>query len=155
MVATWANAVRDFGRRSFAADLQPAITVARHGFTITPDFTQIEQESLPVLQAFTSSRDLFLTPDGQPLPVGSTLRNPDLARTYQNLARTGPGSLDHGPLGADIATTVQHPPVWSGTPLTVRPGIMTASDVADYTAPLRAPTHVSYRGLDVYGMAPP
>jgi gamma-glutamyltranspeptidase / glutathione hydrolase len=32
---------------------------------------------------------------------------------------------------------------------------MTATDVADYTAPQRAPTHISYRGLDVYGMAPP
>ena len=32
---------------------------------------------------------------------------------------------------------------------------MTASDVARYTAPLREPTHVSYRGVDVYGMAPP
>jgi gamma-glutamyltranspeptidase / glutathione hydrolase len=155
MVATWANAVRSFGLRSFAADLQPAITVAQRGFTISPDFVQIEQSSLPDLQAFTPSRELFLTPDGQPLPVGSTLRNPDLARTYQDLARFGPDYLYHGPLGADIADTVQHPPVWPGTPLTVRPGIMTAADVANYTAPQRAPTHVTYRGVDVYGMAPP
>jgi gamma-glutamyltranspeptidase / glutathione hydrolase len=155
MVATWANAVRSFGLRSFAADLQPAITVAERGFTISPDFVQIEEKALPDLQAFTPSRDLFLTPDGQPLPVGSTLRNPDLARTYHDLARFGPDYLYHGPLGAEIADTVQHPPVWPGTPLTVRPGIMTAADVANYTAPRRAPTHVTYRGLDVYGMAPP
>jgi gamma-glutamyltranspeptidase / glutathione hydrolase len=155
MVATWANAVRSFGRRSFAADLQPAITVAQRGFTISPDFVQIEEASLPDLQAFTPSRELFLTPDGQPLPVGSTLRNPDLARTYQDLARFGPDYLYHGPLGAEIADTAQHPPVWPGTPLTVRPGIMTAADVANYTAPQRAPTHVTYRGLDVYGMGPP
>jgi gamma-glutamyltranspeptidase / glutathione hydrolase len=155
MVATWANAVRSFGLRRFAADLQPAITVAQRGFTISPDFVQIEEKALPDLQAFTSSRELFLTPDGQPLPVGSTLRNPDLARTYQDLARFGPDYLYHGPLGAAIADTVQHPPVWPGTPLTVRPGIMTAADVAHYTAPQRAPTHVTYRGLSVYGMAPP
>jgi gamma-glutamyltranspeptidase / glutathione hydrolase len=155
MVATWANAVRSFGLRRFAADLQPAITVAQRGFTISPDFVQIEEKALPDLQAFTSSRELFLTPDGQPLPVGSTLRNPDLARTYQDLAHFGPDYLYHGPLGAAIADTVQHPPVWPGTPLTVRPGIMTAADVANYTAPQRAPTHVTYRGLSVYGMAPP
>ncbi|HEY3088117.1 MAG TPA: gamma-glutamyltransferase [Jatrophihabitantaceae bacterium] len=155
MVATWANAVRSLGLRSLAADLQPAITVAQRGFTISPDFVQIEQASLPDLQAFTPSRELFLTPDGQPLPVGSTLRNPELARTYQDLARFGPDYLYQGPLGAEIANTVQHPPVWPGTPLTVRPGIMTAADVANYTAPQRAPTHVTYRGLDVYSMAPP
>jgi gamma-glutamyltranspeptidase/glutathione hydrolase len=44
--------------------------------------------------------------------------------------------------------------VWSGTPLTVRPGIMTASDVADYRVKHPDPTHVRYRGLDVYGMPP-
>jgi gamma-glutamyltranspeptidase/glutathione hydrolase len=155
MVATWAKAVQRFGKHSLAADLQPAVGVARKGFTITPDFVQQEQTSLTDLQAFTSSRSLFLTPDGQPLPVGSTLRNPDLARTYEQLARQGASYLYGGPLGADIARTVQHPPVWSGTPLTVRPGILTASDIAAYTAKLRAPTHVNYRGLDVYGMAPP
>jgi len=155
MVATWDKAVRNYGTRSLAADLRPAIGVAQRGFTITPDFVQHEQAALQDLQAFTSSRKLFLTSDGQPLPVGSTLRNPDLARTYQLLAQHGAGYLYGGSLGAQIAQTVQHPPVWSGTPLTIRPGLMTASDVANYSAKLRAPTHVAYRGLDVYGMAPP
>ena len=155
MVATWTKAVQNYGKRSFGADLQPAIEVAKHGFTITSDFVQHEQAALPDLQAFTSSRKLFLTPDGQPLPVGSTLKNPDLARTYQELAKHGASYFYGGPLGAQVADTVQHPPVWPGTPLTVRPGIMTASDVANYTAKTRAPTHISYRGLDVYGMAPP
>jgi gamma-glutamyltranspeptidase/glutathione hydrolase len=154
-VATWDKAVGKYGTRTFAADLGPAIGVAQRGFTITADFVQHEQAALQDLQAFTSSRKLFLTSGGQPLPVGSTLRNPDLARTYQQLAQHGAGYLYGGSLGAQIADTVQHPPVWSGTPLTIRPGLMTASDVANYTAKLRAPTHVTYRGLDVYGMAPP
>lgn len=154
MVATWASAAQKYGTRSFRSDLQPAIKVAEHGFTITPNFVQEEQASLPDLQAFTSSRKLFLTRDGQPLPVGSTLRNPDLARTYRELAARGPAYLYGGPLGNEVARTVQHPPVWSGTPLTVRPGIMTAQDVANYRTKVQAPTHVNYRGLDVYGMAP-
>jgi gamma-glutamyltranspeptidase/glutathione hydrolase len=32
---------------------------------------------------------------------------------------------------------------------------MTAPDLATYTAPERPPTHVGYRGLDVYSMGPP
>jgi gamma-glutamyltranspeptidase/glutathione hydrolase len=32
---------------------------------------------------------------------------------------------------------------------------MTLGDLCDYTAPEREPTHVDYRGLDVYGMGPP
>jgi gamma-glutamyltranspeptidase/glutathione hydrolase len=155
MVATWAKAVELYGRKSLHTDLKPAITVARRGFAVTPDFQQQEQKALPALQAFTPSRKLFLTRDGQPLPVGYHFRNPDLARTYQKLASEGPDWLYGGKLGTEIARTVQHPPVYSGTPLTVRPGIMTARDIANYTAKLRTPTHVNYRGLDVYGMAPP
>ena len=52
----------------------------------------------------------------QPPAVGSTFRNPDLARTYQLLARQGVGALYRGPLARDIANTVQHPPL-SPTPI--------------------------------------
>ena len=155
MVATWAKAVQHYGKKSFGSDLKPAIKVADRGFPVTADFNQQEQKSLPDLQNFTSSRKLFLTKDGQPLPVGSTFRNPDLAETYEKLASHGPDYLYHGPLGKEIAKTVQHPPVYSGSTFNVRPGVMTAADIANYTAKLRPPTHVSYRGLDVYGMPPP
>jgi gamma-glutamyltranspeptidase/glutathione hydrolase len=155
MVATWDKAVELYGKKSLKTDLKPAIRIAKRGFPVTADFNQQEQKALTALQAFTSSRKLFLTKDVQPLPVGSKFRNPDLARTYQKLASQGPDYLYGGKLGAEIARTVQHPPVYSGSPLTVRPGIMTARDVSNYVAKLRTPTHVTYRGLDVYGMAPP
>jgi gamma-glutamyltranspeptidase/glutathione hydrolase len=155
MVATWANAVRQYGRHSFASDLRPAIGIARRGFVVDNNFNQQEQASLADLQSFTSSRKLFLTRDGQPLPVGTVLRNPDLARTYSQLAAHGPQYLYRGPLATDIANTVQHPPVSGDSDFPIQPGFMTRQDLADYTAPERAPTHVNYRGLDVYGMAPP
>ena len=37
----------------------------------------------------------------------------------------------------------------------VRPGLMTRADLAATTRRARSPTSVGYRGLDVYGMAPP
>ena len=154
MVATWAQAARRYGKRGFAADLRPAIRRAEHGFRIDDTFVQETKESLQDLQAFTSSRRLFLR-HGHPLPVGSRLRNPDLARTYRMLARRGPRYLYDGRLARAIAHTVQHPPVWKGTPLTVRHGIMTTADLARYRADEPAPTHVKYRGYGVYGMAPP
>ncbi|HKC29123.1 MAG TPA: gamma-glutamyltransferase [Jatrophihabitans sp.] len=155
MVATWASAVGRYGRIPFGADLQPAIGVARRGFVVDANFNQQEQASLPDLQTFSSSRRLFLTPDGQPLPVGSTLRNPDLARTYELLAKDGPGYLYGGPLGAAISRTVQHPPVVPGVAaFPIRPGGMTPADIAAYRVVPRDPTHVTYRGLDVYGMPP-
>jgi gamma-glutamyltranspeptidase/glutathione hydrolase len=154
MVATWAKAVSLYGRLTLAKDLAPAITLARRGFRISSDFVQQEKAALADLQSFTSSRRLFLTKTGQPLKVGTILKNPDLATTYTELATFGAGYLYGGPLGAAIAKTVQHPPVAKGITFKIRPGKMTTADVANYRAVLRAPTHVTYRGLDVYGMAP-
>ncbi|MGI8577474.1 MAG: gamma-glutamyltransferase [Nocardioidaceae bacterium] len=155
MVATWAQAAHQYGVRSLAADLRPAINQAKTGFVVDRTFVQETRESLTDLQAFTPSRRLFLTHDGQPLPIGTRLRNPDLARTYELIAKHGPGYFYHGPIGAAVARTVQHPPTWPSTPLNVRPGIMTREDVASYRADQPAPTVVGYRGYDVYGMAPP
>jgi gamma-glutamyltranspeptidase/glutathione hydrolase len=54
---------------------------------------------------------------------------------------------------------VQHPPV-TATPSTpwqypIRPGTLTAQDIARYHVNLKAPVTSRYRGLDVYGMSTP
>ena len=155
MVATWAKAVSLYGRQSLAADLRPAISVADRGFRVNADFRQLTESDLPELQAYPASRALFLTAAGNPLPVGYLLRNPDLARTYRRLARYGPSYLYAGPLGRAIVHADDHPAVTPGNTLITLPGIMTMSDLRAYTARVQAPTHVRYRGLDIYSMAPP
>ncbi|MGA2829683.1 MAG: gamma-glutamyltransferase family protein [Streptosporangiaceae bacterium] len=155
MVATWATAIRDYGQASLAADLQPAISVAQQGFRTDADFQQLTESELPELQAYPASRALLLTSAGQPLPVGSLLRNPDLARTYQLLARYGPSYLYDGPLGQAIVQADDHPVTTPGQTVVQLPGIMTTNDLRAYQARVLAPTHVRYRGLDVYSMAPP
>ncbi len=155
MVATWAKAVSLYGRQSLAADLRPAISVADRGFRVNADFRQLTESDLPELQAYPASRALFLTAAGNPLPVGYLLRNPDLARTYRRLARYGPSYLYAGPLGRAIVQADDHPTVTPGNTLITLPGIMTMSDLRAYTARVQAPTHVRYRGLDIYSMAPP
>jgi gamma-glutamyltranspeptidase / glutathione hydrolase len=155
MVATWAKALRLYGRKSLAADLQPAIAVAEHGFRVNADFVQLTQSDLPELQAYPASRSLLLTKSGQPLPAGTLLRNPDLARTYRLLARYGPSYLYDGPLGKAIVQADDHPVLTPGQKVVRLPGIMTTNDLRAYQARVQAPTRVRYRGLDIYSMAPP
>jgi gamma-glutamyltranspeptidase/glutathione hydrolase len=154
-VATWATAARDFGRLSLAQDLRPAINVARRGFAVNSDFNQLEQSSLSTLQAYPASRSLLLTPSGDPLPVGTWLRNPDLARTYSLLARRGPSALYDGPIGQAIVQADDHPVLTPGQTVVTSPGIMSMADLQSYRTRVLSPTHVNYRGLDIYGMAPP
>ena len=156
-LAAWATAERRFGTMSLPRLLRPAIRIAKRGFVVDQTFRDQTQSNLARLGAFTSSRELYLTPDGQAPAVGSVMRNPDLARTYKLIARRGVGALYNGPIGAAVANTVQHPPESAQNSLGfhIRPGLMTPRDIARYSAPLGEPTHVSYRGLDVYGMQPP
>jgi gamma-glutamyltranspeptidase/glutathione hydrolase len=155
MVATWAKAVSLYGRKTLAADLQPAIRIADSGFGVNADFRQLTQSDLPELRAYPASRSLLLTRAGNPLPVGYLLRNPELARTYRLLARYGPSYLYDGPLGRAIVQADDHPVTTPGQTVVALPGIMTMNDLRAYTARVQSPTHVSYRGLDIYSMAPP
>jgi gamma-glutamyltranspeptidase/glutathione hydrolase len=156
-LATWAAAARQFGTFPLARLLRPAIRVARRGFVVDQTFHDQTVQNLSRLQAFTSSRALFLTPTGQAPEVGTVLRNPELAATYVQVAREGPDAFYRGPIGAALVRTVRQPPLAPDANLgfPVTPGVMTTDDVSRYAALLRAPTHVSYRGYDIYGMAPP
>jgi gamma-glutamyltranspeptidase / glutathione hydrolase len=42
-----------------------------------------------------------------------------------------------------------------GQTIVTKPGIMTTKDLQSYRTRTLAPTHVNYRGLSIYGVAPP
>ncbi|MBC6461941.1 gamma-glutamyltransferase family protein, partial [Actinomadura sp. HBU206391] len=153
-LAQWDHALRQFGTRKLGTLLQPAIGIAERGFTVDQEFYDQTALNADRFKDITPSRRLFL-PGGQPPAVGSTFRNPDLARTYRTLGQRGPDWFYRGELGKEVVRTVEHPPVEPGATRNVRPGLMAPADLAAYRAPSRKPTRVSYRGLDVYGMPPP
>jgi gamma-glutamyltranspeptidase/glutathione hydrolase len=154
-LATWDKAVALYGKRSLGQDLQPAIEIAKRGFRVNSDFVQLTQSGLQTLQAYPASRQLLLDPSGNPLAVGTLLKNPDLAKTYQAIAKDGADTLYDGPIGQAIVQADDHPVLEPGQTIVTVPGIMTTADLRNYQAYVRPPTHISYRGLDVYGMAPP
>jgi gamma-glutamyltranspeptidase/glutathione hydrolase len=154
-VRGWQLALSRFGSITLADALQPGIEVARRGFVVDETFASQTAANLDRFADFSSTREVFLTPEGQVPAVGSVLRNPDLARTYREIARRGADAFYRGGIAEDIVETVQDPPLLPGETRTVRPGNMTRSDLASYAAAFRSPTAVDYRGLEVYGMGPP
>ena len=151
--ATWERALDRWGTLSLADALKPAIKVATRGFVVDDTFRLQTLENKPRFAAFTSTSKLFL-PGGDAPAVGSVFQNPELAETYRLLAKLGARGFYRGALAAEIAATVQAPPKAPGTALPVPVGSMTTADLAGYRVLDQAPTHVDYRGLDVYGMAP-
>jgi gamma-glutamyltranspeptidase/glutathione hydrolase len=152
-VATWGNALDRFGSRSLSTVFRPAEQIARKGFPLDPALASAIAKNQAKLAHFPASARLYL-PGGQAPPAGYRLRNPDLARTYEQIARHGWRWFYNGPIAREIAATVQHPQTSPGT-APVEGGTMTAQDMADYTAPFRRPVNFIYRGYDLWGMAPP
>src|SRR4051795_2408952 len=146
---TWERALEEFGTLSLSDALQGAIRLADDGFVVDETFRQQTADNEEKFRRFEPSAELFL-PNGAPPEVGSVFRNPDLARTYELLAAKGVDPIYTGELADEIVATVQDPPEAEGAG-EVRPGLLDAADLARYDAPLREPTHVDYRGLDIYG----
>ncbi|MEU3989482.1 gamma-glutamyltransferase [Streptomyces platensis] len=151
--ATWDTALRKWGSRSLRQVLRPAQRLAAGGFTVDETFRRQTADNEARFRDFPATARLYL-PGGKLPVVGSTLKNPDLARTYGELANRGVGALYDGALARDIVRTVRKPPLRAGSPRTVRPGDLTAGDLRAYRVLSQAPTRTGYRGLDVYGMAP-
>jgi gamma-glutamyltranspeptidase / glutathione hydrolase len=154
-VATWAEALERYGTMTLARVLQPGVHVASHGFVVDQTFFDQTQQNVDYFNDVPATTALFLDSDGTPRDVGSVFTNPELAATYQRIAHLGPKGFYRGAVADAIVDTVQDPVISSTANHTWRPGVMEMRDLRAYVAPKRAPTHVDYRGLDVYSMGPP
>ena len=83
---------------------------SRSTSTSTSSSSPASRRSRPTRRAAS----LLLTPSGDPLPVGTWLRNPDLAHTYELIARRGPSALYDGPIGQAIVQADDHPVLTPG-----------------------------------------
>ncbi|GAA2573916.1 gamma-glutamyltransferase [Streptomyces roseoviolaceus] len=151
--ATWQTALDRWGSKRLASVLKPAERLARDGFTVDETFRSQTASNETRFRYFPDTAELFL-PGGRLPVVGSTFKNPDLARTYAELGDKGVGAIYRGGLGQEIVDTVNKPPVDPASGWNARPGDLSAKDLAAYRTKLQAPTRTSYRGLGVYSMAP-
>ena len=156
--ADLADRAAEVGHDLAARRAAPGDPGGRPGLRRRPDVRQQVNDNLTAFSQFSSTSALYL-PGGAPPAVGSTFSNPDLAQTYRLLSRQGMGAFYRGELAADIVRTVQHPPVVEAPsvqwPFAIRPGELEASDLAGYDVRTPRPTHMRYRGFDVFGMPTP
>ncbi|MFG2605926.1 gamma-glutamyltransferase [Streptomyces sp. NPDC048514] len=151
--ATWQKALDEWGSKRLGTVLGPAERIARDGFTVDDTFRSQTASNETRFRYFPDTAKLFLPGGGLPV-VGTTLKNPELARTYEELGRKGIDAIYRGDIGDDIVDTVEHPPVDPASGWNARPGKLAEKDLAVYRAKLQAPTRTSYRGLGVYSIAP-
>jgi gamma-glutamyltranspeptidase / glutathione hydrolase len=154
-VATWVDALDEYGTMRLADVLQPGIHVASHGYLIDQTWFDQANAVRDWFDDVPATAALFLDPDGTPHDVGTVFTNPDLAATYERIAHLGLKGFYRGAIADALVNTVDYPTVSPTANHVFRPGVIKMRDLHTYAAPDRAATHVNYRGLDVYSMGPP
>ncbi len=139
-VAGMAYAEKKYGKLGLAKVMEPAIRLARDGFPLArEDADDLRDQDLA---KFPESRRIFQR-DGNYYQEGEVLRQPELARTLERIAKN-PDDFYHGDLARELATATQK----GG-------GLMTAQDLAGYDVKEREPIVGTYRGYQVISAPPP
>jgi len=137
-------AIKTCGRLPLKVLLLSAAKIASDGFIVDQHYGAVLQDSAADLRKFDGSREDLLKPGGAPYKVGELFKQPDLARTYEAIARQGIGWFYGGPFAAATEAWMKQ-----------NGGIMTADDLRNYRAVLRTPISTDYRGCTVVSFPPP
>ncbi len=135
------------GRLPWPDLFSPATALAENGFEVSPRLNFLLTWDRDRLAEFPGTREYFLDREGQPLLVGTLLKNPALADTFRILAAEGAPAFYGGGIAADIVATVRTAPR--------APGSLGLSDLASYSAKKRQPICGKYRDNHICGMGPP
>ncbi len=135
-----------WGRLPWADLFQPAIRLARDGFTVSKPLAAALKRVAPLwTESFPEARALYWI-DGKPAEEGALIRNPAFADFLETVARQGPDAFYVGAAGV-IEAAVAH----AGLNATQ----LTPADLAAYRAKERPAVCSPYRSYRICSMGPP
>jgi gamma-glutamyltranspeptidase/glutathione hydrolase len=143
-VAGFLHVLENYGTLSRAEALAPAIRLAEEGFAVTPDFHASLLFSAPRLVRDPDARRIFLQDTGQPPPIGSIFRQPELAESLRMIAADGASAFYEGSIAHALVEYMER----TG-------GLITLEDLASYAPIERETVTGTYRGFRVHSMPPP
>ena len=143
-VRLWEDAAREFGNRPLRELLEPARSLAEHGFPVAEVAAHHWREAEELLSRNESAARIFL-PSGRAPRAGEIFRQPELADTLSAVSEKGADTFYGGKIAARISAAVRR----DG-------GFLREDDLAAHTeSPLVEPISTDYRGVTVYEMPPP
>jgi gamma-glutamyltranspeptidase / glutathione hydrolase len=141
-VRAWGDALRRHGTISFADALAPAIRYASRGFPVSEKLAADIRAQQAKLEADPAMAAVFL-PEGRPPEPGTLLRQPDLARSLQLLARDGPEALYSGDLARRVDMF-----------MAAERGFLAIGDLAAHSSTWQQPIATTYAGYRVLAFPP-
>jgi gamma-glutamyltranspeptidase / glutathione hydrolase len=132
-----------YGRLPLSKTLAPAIRLAHDGFPVTEHYRRMAGFRLEVLRRYPQSAAIFLK-DNEVPPLGYVIKQPDLARTLEAMARDGAKGFYRGKVGKSLLNATGK----AG-------GIWQQKDFDQYRVVEREPIRFRYHDLTVTSAAPP
>ncbi len=139
-VQGWFEASQRWGSRQLADVFAAAISHAREGFPLGRRMSQQIAENRAVLSRFPDSRTQFLSGD---ISTGSILKQPDLARTLEAIARDGAAAFYTGELAREMVHSLRE-----------QGGLFSKQDLEQHRSVVQDPLKTEYRGCEVLGQPP-
>ncbi|MFL2667452.1 MAG: gamma-glutamyltransferase [Burkholderiales bacterium] len=125
-----------YAKLPLEAVLQPAITLARDGFSVDPRYVRAVGWVEKRIRKFKLSERIFFN-KGEPFKLGEVLKQPDLAQTLETMAK----DIDSFYRGSIAHEMVNHV-VSSG-------GNWTLDDLKNYQVKERAPVIINFNGAKI------
>ena len=143
-LAAYDLAIREHGNIDLAEHLGQAAAIAEKGFALDKAYLRRLGQAVEKLRQFPDSARIFLGPDGNAWPIGHSLKQPDLARSYRKIARHTADWFYRGPFALKTEE-------W----MLANGGLISRADLAAYKARRREPVRSTYRGFEIVGFPPP
>lgn len=138
----WFALHEKFGRLPMEALLEPAITYGREGFPVSEVIAYEMASNYKLVEDQPGFRETYM-PKGHTPKKGEVFKNPDLANTYEKIAKGGRDAFYQG----EIARAIDRYMKKHG-------GFLSYEDLAAHTSTWVTPVSVNYRGYDIWELPP-
>jgi len=138
----WNEAVTHYGNLSLGELFEDAINYAKNGFPVTEVISGEWRNSEAILRSEKSAARSYLVDGKAPRP-GQVFRNPELARTLENIAQNGIEAFYRGEIAQAIVRFSDR-----------QGGLLSMKDFEDHATSWVEPISSGYRGYTVYELPP-
>lgn len=141
-VAGWDAMHKRFGQLTLSEDLAPAAYMANNGVPVTEIVAEIWAGAETTFKDQTGFRETYL-PNGHAPKTGEIFRNPEIARSLEEVGRQGRDAFYRGRIAQSILKLSES-----------KGGTMSAADLAEFKPEWVDPISTTYRGWTVYELPP-